>query len=165
MNGRVRAVVEGRRIVLLETRPPVAAKILTTPAGPELVLVGAAAGLLEDDTVTIDLRLGPGARLTVRTTAATLAHPCPDGGWTETIVDATLGPGATLAWLPEPLVACAGCRHRSRSTIDLAPMVGADLRVMARDAAAQRGERPTVFTSLVADGGAGPVAAFIEGNL
>ncbi|MEA2591589.1 MAG: hypothetical protein QOD62_1420, partial [Actinomycetota bacterium] len=25
--------------------------------------------------------------------------------------------------------------------------------------------RPTVFTSLVADGGAGPVAAFIEGNL
>ena len=41
----------------------------------------------------------------------------------------------------------------------------ADLRVMARDAAAQRGERPTVFTSLVADGGAGPVAAFIEGNL
>ena len=49
--------------------------------------------------------------------------------------------------------------------VDLAPMVGADLRVMARDAAAQRGERPTVFTSLVADGGAGPVAAFIEGNL
>jgi urease accessory protein len=49
--------------------------------------------------------------------------------------------------------------------VDLAPMVGADLRVMARDAAAQRGERPTVFTSLVADGGACPVAAFIEGNL
>jgi urease accessory protein len=119
VNGRVRAVVEGHRVVLLETRPSVAAKILTTPAGPELVLVGAAAGLLEDDTVSLDLRLGPGARLTVRTTAATLAHPCPDGGWTETIVNATLGPGATLAWLPEPLVACAGCRHRSRSTIDL----------------------------------------------
>jgi urease accessory protein len=120
VNGGVRAVVEGNRVVLLETRPPVAAKILDTPAGPELVLVGAAAGLLEGDTVTIDLRLGPGARLTVRTTAATLAHPCPDGGWTESIVDATLGTGAVLAWLAEPLVACAGCRHRSRSTVDLA---------------------------------------------
>ncbi|HMC04286.1 MAG TPA: urease accessory protein UreD, partial [Actinomycetota bacterium] len=112
-------VVEGTRVVLLETRPPVAAKVLATPVGPELVLIGAAAGLLEGDTVTIDLRLGPGARLTVRTTAATLAHPCPDGGWTEMTVTAALAPGAVLAWLPEPLVACGGCCHRSRSTVDL----------------------------------------------
>ena len=48
---------------------------------------------------------------------------------------------------------------------DLAPLVGADLRVMARDAAAQRGDRPTMFTSLVAEGGAAEVAAFVEGNL
>ena len=48
---------------------------------------------------------------------------------------------------------------------DLAPLVGADLRVMARDAAIQRGERPTLFTSLISEGGAAPVAAFIEGNL
>jgi urease accessory protein len=119
VNGGVTAVVEGHRVVVLETRPPVAAKILTTPDGPELVLIGAAAGLLEGDTVTIDLRLGPGARLTVRTTAATLAHPCPDGGWTEMTVTAALAPGAVLAWLPEPLVACGGCCHRSRSTVDL----------------------------------------------
>jgi urease accessory protein len=45
---------------------------------------------------------------------------------------------------------------------DLAPMVGADLRVMRRDAALQRGDRPTLFTSLVAGDGAEPVAAFIE---
>ena len=119
MNGGIRAVVEGSKVVLLETRPPVAAKILDTPGGPELVLVGAAAGLLEGDTVTIDLGLGPGARLTVRTTAATLAHPCPDGGWTEMILNAALGAGAVLAWLAEPLVGCGGCRHRSRSTIEL----------------------------------------------
>ena len=36
---------------------------------------------------------------------------------------------------------------------DLASLVGADLAVMARDAAAVRGERPTVFTSLVDDPG------------
>jgi urease accessory protein len=48
---------------------------------------------------------------------------------------------------------------------DLAPLVGADLGVMARDAAAARGTSPTVFTSLVAAGGADEVAAFIEHRL
>jgi len=48
---------------------------------------------------------------------------------------------------------------------DLAPLVGADLKVMARDAAIQRGDRPTMFTSLTSDAGAGAVAAFIESNL
>jgi urease accessory protein len=48
---------------------------------------------------------------------------------------------------------------------DLAPLVGADLKVMARDAAIQRGDRPTMFTSLTAELGAVPVAAFIEANL
>jgi urease accessory protein len=119
VNGGLRAVIDAERVVRLETRPPVAAKILTTPDGPELVLVGAAAGLLEGDSVTIDLRLGPRARLAVRSTAATLAHPCPGGGWTEMTVTAALGPGAVLAWLPEPLVACGRCCPRSRSTVDL----------------------------------------------
>ena len=36
---------------------------------------------------------------------------------------------------------------------DLAPLVGADLAVMARDAAARRGDLPTVFLSLVAGPG------------
>lgn len=48
---------------------------------------------------------------------------------------------------------------------DLARWVGADLGVMARDAATQRGERPTVFTSLVGTGGEAEVAAFVEGRL
>ena len=48
---------------------------------------------------------------------------------------------------------------------DLAPLVGADLKVMARDAAIQRGDRPTMFTSLTGELGAVPVAAFIEANL
>jgi urease accessory protein len=48
---------------------------------------------------------------------------------------------------------------------DLAPLVGADLTVMARDAAIQRGERPTLFTSLVGHEGAAAVATFIESNL
>jgi len=42
---------------------------------------------------------------------------------------------------------------------DLAPLVGADLGVMARDAAARRGSAPTVFLSLVEDRTAAPVAS------
>ncbi len=45
---------------------------------------------------------------------------------------------------------------------DLAPMVGADLAVMARDAAAVRGGRPVLFTSLPQDPGASAVAAWVR---
>jgi urease accessory protein len=45
---------------------------------------------------------------------------------------------------------------------DLAPMVGADLEVMRRDAAAARDGRPTLFTSLTADPGATAVADWVR---
>jgi urease accessory protein len=48
---------------------------------------------------------------------------------------------------------------------DLAPLVGADLGVMARDAAARRGDLPTVFLSLVEDPAATPVAGWVRGLL
>jgi urease accessory protein len=46
---------------------------------------------------------------------------------------------------------------------DLAPLVGADLGVMARDAAVRRGPLPTVFLSLVDDRAATPVADWVRG--
>ena len=46
--------------------------------------------------------------------------------------------------------------------IDLAPMVGASLEVMARDAARMRGERPFVFTNLKTGEGLPAVIGFIE---
>jgi urease accessory protein len=45
--------------------------------------------------------------------------------------------------------------------IDLAPLVGADLGVMERDARRMRGERPFVFTNLRAGEGVDTVAGFI----
>ncbi|MBV8092900.1 MAG: urease accessory protein UreG [Acetobacteraceae bacterium] len=45
---------------------------------------------------------------------------------------------------------------------DLAPLVGASLEVMDRDARRMRGERPFVFTNLRAGQGVADVAAFIE---
>lgn len=45
---------------------------------------------------------------------------------------------------------------------DLAPYVGADLDVMARDALAQRGERPFIFTNLRSGDGVQAVVRFIR---
>jgi urease accessory protein len=117
---RLDVAVDGDRVVGLSASPPLAAKVLAGIHGPELLLVGAAASLVEGDELAVSLRLGPGARLTVRTAAATLAHPCPGAGSTTFDVHADLGPGASLAWLPEPLVACAGCRHGGRARVRLA---------------------------------------------
>jgi urease accessory protein len=46
--------------------------------------------------------------------------------------------------------------------IDLAPMVGASLDVMDRDAKKMRGERPFVFTNLKTGHGLDTVIEFIE---
>ncbi|MEV5141465.1 urease accessory protein UreG [Streptomyces syringium] len=48
---------------------------------------------------------------------------------------------------------------------DLAPYVGSDLEGMARDAKAQRGDLPVVFTSLVAEGGVRPVSDWVRERL
>src|SRR5262245_18129324 len=49
--------------------------------------------------------------------------------------------------------------------IDLAPMVGASLDVMARDARAARGDRPFVFTNIKSGEGVEDVIAWIEHQL
>jgi urease accessory protein len=46
--------------------------------------------------------------------------------------------------------------------IDLAPLVGANLDVMDRDAKRMRGERPFLFTNLKANEGVAEIARFIE---
>ncbi|WP_028536311.1 urease accessory protein UreG [Paludibacterium yongneupense] len=46
--------------------------------------------------------------------------------------------------------------------IDLAPMVGASLEVMARDAKTMRGERPFVFSNLKVGQGLSDIIGFIE---
>jgi urease accessory protein len=48
---------------------------------------------------------------------------------------------------------------------DLAPLVGADLAVMDRDATGVRDGRPVLFTSLRADGGAAPVADWVRATV
>lgn len=46
--------------------------------------------------------------------------------------------------------------------VDLAPLVGADLGVMAADAHTQRGKRPVIFCSLAGSGTGAEVAGWVE---
>ncbi len=48
---------------------------------------------------------------------------------------------------------------------DLAPLVGSDLGVMARDAAVMRGDRPTMFVSLTEDPMATAVAHWVRAEM
>ncbi|MEV0263719.1 urease accessory protein UreG [Streptomyces sp. NPDC050617] len=48
---------------------------------------------------------------------------------------------------------------------DLAPYVGVDLEGMARDAKAQRGELPVVFTAIKGEGGVKPVSDWVRERL
>jgi urease accessory protein len=63
----------------------------------------------------LQVEVGPGARLTVRTAAASIALP--GLGPSQVTVEATVAAGATLEWLPEPVVAVEGAVHHMQSMV------------------------------------------------
>jgi urease accessory protein len=73
-------------------------------------LVGAAAGPLGGDLLSLRITVGPGAFLRVRTAAASIALPGLDGAESVFSVTADVAPGGCLEYVPEPLVAAAGAR-------------------------------------------------------
>jgi urease accessory protein len=123
----LRVRVEGGRLVELVAPPPVGAKAVRRPTGFEVTLVGTAASLLEGDRLAARVSLGPGECVRVRSVGAQLAFPCPRGGSTLAVLDVELAEGARLWWQPEPVVACAGSRHRSEVSARLAPTASAVL--------------------------------------
>jgi len=122
---RITAVAEaGRtRLVTLRSETPLLVR-RTSPSladgEVEVHLVGGAAGPLGGDRLRIEVTVGPGARLCVRSVAASLALPGPDGGTSTLDVHATVAAGGSLRWLPEPLIAARGCDHVTTSLVDLA---------------------------------------------
>lgn len=122
MNARGRIAVEldevGRaRIAVLRSDPP----LLVRPTPEAVYLVGGAAGPLGGDDLRFEIHVAAGASLTVRTAAASMALPGPTGSASRFDVEARVGAGATLRWLPEPTIAVAGCCHRMRTVITADP--------------------------------------------
>lgn len=113
------------RCTTLRSSPPIS--LHDTPDG--LHIVGSAAGPLGGDDVHLDITVADGASLTIRSVAAQVVLPGPRGGPSTSSITATVGEGATLRWLPQPLVLAEGCDHRTTVALSL----GATATLVWRD--------------------------------
>ncbi|MCM3884747.1 urease accessory protein UreD [Frankia sp. R82] len=105
---------------------PSAAPPPGTPATPPSVtvhLVGAAAGPLAGDDLRLDISVGAGVRLVLRSVAAMVALPGRGAGDrpSRLTVTAQVGPGGELDFQPEPTVVAAGADHAALTEITLDP--------------------------------------------
>jgi urease accessory protein len=87
--------------------------------GSTLWFVGSAATPVGDDDITVELRVGPGVRATVRSVAAMVVYAAPGAGTTLT-TRLEVAAGAELVWQPEPVIVTARARHRSFLVADVA---------------------------------------------
>lgn len=99
------------------------------PGAARVSLASSAAGPVGGDQLQLDIDVGSGAGLVLRTVAATLALPGPHGFGSHTRTRIRVHEGATLVWLPEPVIAARGCDHRATTHIELAT----DARLLARE--------------------------------
>jgi urease accessory protein len=116
-SARVEVVRRGGRDVVADLRsePPLTVR----RAGDRVLVVGSAAGPVGGDELALDVAVGPGATLTLGTVAATMAWPGPTGAPSSQSVHATVADGGHLAWVPEPLVLVARCRHHATTEVHL----------------------------------------------
>jgi urease accessory protein len=106
----------GTRLPVLRSSVP-----LVLRAGHEGVwIVGGAAGPLGGDDLSLEIEVHAGAELTIRSAAASVVLPGPQGRASRFVVSADVEPGGTLRWLPEPVVAAAGCLHRADARVVVA---------------------------------------------
>jgi len=88
---------------------------------PEAVyLVGGAAGPIGGDLLDLRIDVGAGAFLRVRSAAASITLPGPDGLESVLTVTAVVEAGGCLEYLPEPVVVSAGARHATIFLVTLA---------------------------------------------
>ncbi|MFD3743606.1 urease accessory protein UreD [Nocardia sp. NPDC058633] len=101
-------------------------------------LIGTAATPLGGDELDITIVVRPGARLVVRSVAATIALPGAD-----TVVSTAhwrfeVGEGAELDFDPEPTIVAGGAHHHAVTTVQVAP--DARLRLRERVQVGRSGE-------------------------
>lgn len=123
----------------------------TGPGRVHLVQVGG--GPLGGDRLRLDVDLGSGERLELRTAAATVVQPGRHGGTARFAVTARLGPGASLDWRPGPTVVTDGADWWS--SLDLRLAAGATATVteqVVMGRADQRGGRCRSDLTATVDG-------------
>lgn len=91
-------------------------------------VVGAMSAPLGGDRLGIEATAEAGSALHLTAAAATVALPGRTGEHARYDVWLTVGEGARLDWLPEPLISAAGSDLRMTTTVDLAPTARLVLR-------------------------------------
>jgi urease accessory protein len=124
-----------------------AAPLTLIPArGEPLVhLVGSAASPLGGDDLTLTVRVGPGACLTLKGIAASVALPGPHGEASRTAVHVDVAEGARITYLPEPTVVTRRARHESVLAVTLAG--DAHLHTRETVVLGRADERPGLLTT------------------
>jgi urease accessory protein len=123
---------------LVELRSEAPLLLRSTPRA--LYLVGGAAGPLGGDDLALDVTVGAGACLAVRSAAATLAQPGARSSPSRTTMRFDVGDDASLDWHPEPLVSVRGSDHLVETTVALSDT--ARLRLVDELVLGRTGEEP-----------------------
>lgn len=133
----------GRSIVrTLRSAAPLT--LLPARGRPLVHLVNSAAGPLGGDDLTLTVRVGPGACLTLTGIAATVALPGP-GPVSRTTVHLDLAEDATVDYLPEPTIVTRRAHHEAVLTVALGP--GAHLHTRETVVLGRADESPGTLTT------------------
>jgi urease accessory protein len=96
-------------------------------------------GLVDGDSIDLDVTVAPAATAFVSTQAATKVYRSPRG--TQAMTRGRVGPGAVLVMAPDPVVCFTGARYRQRQRFDIdgsGGLVLVDGLVSGRYAAGER---------------------------
>jgi len=122
---RITAMADGRggtALPVLEGEGPLALRRTRGPGShAHVTVVGAMSAPLGGDRIAVEATVGAGAQLTVGASAATVSLPGRMGERAWYDVRLTVGAGAQLCWLPEPVIAAAGSDLIMTTRIELAP--------------------------------------------
>lgn len=110
------------------------------PGAARVCLAAGAAGPVGGDHFELTVDVGPGSTLVLREVSATLLLPGPRGEQSSTRTTVSVGAGATMVWLPEPVIAARGCSHLADVRVELA--AGARLLLRGELLLGRHGEQP-----------------------
>ena len=133
--------------LVLRPRNPVEPEPLThRRAGvARVALAAGTAGPVGGDDFHLDVRVGAGSTLVLSDVSSMLVLPGPHGDRSRMRVSVRVEEGATLVWIPRPVIAARRCRH----THDVRVSLEADARLVLREEVllGRHREEPGDFTT------------------
>lgn len=122
---RIRVLRSDWPLMLRSTLPldsnPVSTWAQSDATAARVHLSAGAAGPVGGDQLRLEVHVGPGSSLILSEVSPTLLLPGPHGEQSRTEIDIRVAAGASLAWLPQLVIAAQGCRHHTDVRVTLEP--------------------------------------------